>query len=158
MGREIRMVPPNWEHPKDERGNYISMYDEDFESAVADWKKEYCQWENGEHPDHEEDCEFWEWYGDPPDRESYRPKFTEEPTWFQMYETVSEGTPVSPPFAAKEELVDYLVENGDFWDQSRGHGGWNRKNAEGFVSRGFAMSGIMAIQKGKVDIKMPRDQ
>ncbi len=153
MGREIRMVPPNWEHPTGKNSGFQSMYDEDFETAAKKWKEEYALWVKGKHPGQPQDCEFWEWAGDPPDRESYRPKFTEEPTWFQMYETVSEGTPVSPPFATKQELEDYLVERGDFWDQSRGDGGGKRENAKRFVESGFAMSGIMSVQDGKVDIK-----
>ena len=153
MGREIRMVPPNWEHPKGSNDGYQSLYDEDFESAVAEWKYNYCKWENGDHPDCKEDCEYWEWDGGPPERKMYRPKFTEEPTWFQVYETVSEGTPVTPPFATKEELADYLVENGDFWDQKRGHGGWKRENAKRFVDRGFAMTGLIT----STGIKMARD-
>jgi hypothetical protein len=72
-----------------------------------------------------------------------------------MYETVSEGTPVSPVFATNIELVDYLCEHGDFWDQKRRSDKserfgfhmpcdpWTRQNAEAFVNSGFAMSGIM---------------
>lgn len=26
MGREVRRVPANWEHPKDERGNFIPLF------------------------------------------------------------------------------------------------------------------------------------
>jgi len=33
MGREIRHVPENWEHPKDENGNYI---------PIEEWKEEDC--------------------------------------------------------------------------------------------------------------------
>ena len=59
-----------------------------------------------------------------------------------MYETVSEGTPVTPPFATKEELVEYLIEHGDFWDQKRRKEGntimpcdpWTREQAETFVN------------------------
>jgi hypothetical protein len=32
-----------------------------------------------------------------------------EATWFQAWETVTEGTPVTPPFATTDELVDYLA-------------------------------------------------
>jgi len=35
MGREIRRVSEGWEHPKDARGNYQPLYDEDFEGAYA---------------------------------------------------------------------------------------------------------------------------
>ena len=58
-----------------------------------------------------------------------------EATWFQAWETVTEGTPVTPPFATTDELVDYLVTRGDFWDQERGDGPWDRKSAEEFVTR-----------------------
>ena len=60
-----------------------------------------------------------------------------------MYETVSEGTPVSPVFETKAELVEYLVRHGDYWDQSRGDGGWDRKSAEGFVDKEWVMSGMI---------------
>jgi hypothetical protein len=64
--------------------------------------------------------------------------------WWQVYETVSEGTPVTPPFATKEELIEYLVEHGDFWDQRNRHDyrcyvdpgcypPWSRKAATTFV-------------------------
>ena len=154
MGREIRMVPPNWEHPKDDSGKDIPVYDEDFGSAAKEWKQDYALWVKGEHPDQRDDLEYWEWESAPPDRESYRPAFAAPPTWVQMYETVSEGTPVSPAFATKQELVDYLIENGDFWGQSRGDGGWKRAAAESFVEREFAMTAIVCGGK----VTMARDQ
>ncbi len=156
MGREIRMVPPNWEHPKNDHGKIQPMHDEDYETAARKWKDGYALWEKGEHPSQKK-YEYWEYAGTP-DPEICRPKFTEDPTWFQMYETVSEGTPVSPPFETKAELVDYLVENGDFWDQKRGDGGWKRENAESFVESGFAFTGLIKISKeGGCEIKMARD-
>lgn len=157
MGREIRMVPPNWEHPKGSNSGYQSMFDEDYPSAVKKWKDEFVLWESGKHPSQQEGMEYWDWGGMPPDEENYRPAFTEDATWFQMYETVSEGTPVSPPFKTKPELVDYLVEYGDFGDLSRGDGGWKRENAESFVATGFAMSGLLIIKDGKADYRTPRD-
>lgn len=64
--------------------------------------------------------------------------------WWQVWETVSEGSPVTPAFATREQLVDYLVENGDHWDQKRGDGGWGRDNAELFVESEWAPSLITA--------------
>jgi hypothetical protein len=61
-----------------------------------------------------------------------------EATWFQAWETVTEGTPVTPPFATTDELVDYLATHGDFWDQERGDSPWDRKSAEEFVKAGWA--------------------
>lgn len=47
--------------------------------------------------------------GDYPDREYYRPNWPEETmTHYQMYETVSEGTPLSPVFPTKEALGEWL--------------------------------------------------
>lgn len=67
---------------------------------------------------------------------------TEPPAgdWWMVWETVSEGSPVTPAFPTAEALIDYLVERGDAWDQSRGDGGWSREAAEKFVGRGSAMS------------------
>ena len=155
MGREIRMVPPNWEHPKNERGNYDPMLDDSFENALKAWVHDYKLWAKGEHPDQPKDCTFSEWDGGPPQEDWYRPEFTEEPTWFQVYETISEGTPVTPPFKTKAELVTYLVENGDFYDQRRGDGGWTKENAEGFVEREWAPTGIFNASTG--ELKTARD-
>ncbi len=132
------MVPPNWEHPKDESGRDKPMYDERFEDAAAKWKKDFAAWEAGERPNYFSELEdgkleYWEWEVGPPDREYYRPWKDEEATWFQVWQTVSEGSPVTPPFATKPELVEYLVAHGDFWDQKRGDGPWSRKSAESFV-------------------------
>jgi hypothetical protein len=166
MGREIRMVPPNYEHPEVIRRNaqmgFQPMFDSTFEDAAEDWKAEFAKWQAGERPSYyseeegEPKPEFWEYHGMPPDREYYRPWKNEEATWYQVWETVSEGTPVTPPFATKEELIDYLVANGDFWDQKRRQEQkqgrhismncepWSRKAAEAFVNGpGWAPSAIM---------------
>lgn len=162
MGREIRRVPPNWQHPKEMGRNgkedYKRLLDEDFDSAAKEWKEEFAKWESGDFPSHASDeskaLEFWEWHGRPPDRDSYRPAWKEgEATWFQVYETVSEGTPVSPPFATREELVEYLVAHGDFWSQQRGQGGFSRKAAEQFVKDEYAPSMISANGKVTVGIE-----
>lgn len=163
MGREIRMVPANWEHPKQERwpDRFQPMYNRTFEEAAAEWKKEFSDWERGERPDYCSDdskgLEYWEWNSSPPDRAYYRPWKAEEATWFQVWETVSEGTPVTPPFATKEELVDYLVANGDFWDQKRWRDGdrfmqpkkpgYARAAAEAFVDGDGWVPSMVAIQK-----------
>jgi len=148
MGREIRRVPANWEHPKDEKGHYIPLLDVVYEDYAREWMDGCIAWENGTHehilddPSNKESTPFyWDWNGMPPDKNKCRPKFETEPTWYQSYETISEGTPVTPPFATKEELIEYLVKNGDFWDQWRGDGGWSRKNAEKFVSEGWKPTG-----------------
>jgi hypothetical protein len=67
---------------------------------------------------------------------------TEPPTGegWQVWETVSEGSAITPVFATREALIDYLVEGGDGWDRKRGDGGWSRENAESFVTAAWAPS------------------
>jgi len=130
---------------------------------VQEWKDGLLAWERGERPDYcsekSKSLEYWEYSGGPPDREYYRPEWTSEPTHYQVYETVSEGTPVTPHFATKEELINYLVEFGDEWDQSRTRegrqqsSGWPRKNAEDFVEREWTPSMVIVDN----EVKMPRD-
>lgn len=106
--------------------------------------------------DYTSDWPLAEWLSDegrPPDPDYYRPWKDEDATWFQVWETVSEGTPVTPPFATKEELVDYLATKGDFWDQRRGDGPWVRTNAEAFVGSGWAPT--LMVKDGV--ISAPRD-
>lgn len=170
MGREIRRVPPNWEHPKKQRfdarkmayvEDYQPMYDRAFAPEMREWYAEWGKWESREHEDYEAGTTFWEWHGSPPDPEFHRPDWAEgTATWFQVYETVSEGTPVTPPFATKAELIDYLAANGDRWDQLRvqegrkeGPAAWGREAAERFVGSEWAPS--MIVTGGKV--YEPRD-
>ena len=170
MGREIRRVPPDWEHPRytaenarrpNMIGQHIPLYDEDYETAAKKWIQEFRQWEDGVHPSQPSKYAhyFWE-YDSPPDPESYRVRrwTLEEATHVQVYETVSEGTPVTPHFETEKELIDWLVLHGDAWDQARHEGGWNREAAERFVKRGSAPSLIVENLPTGVTIKRPRDQ
>lgn len=162
MGREIRRVPPNWQHPKKEYANaydrgrvdYRPLRDRPFAPAMREWYAGWEAWERGERPDGCLCDSYFDWYGGPPDPDHYRPEWDEaDATWFQVYETVSEGTPVTPPFATREELVEYLVANGDFWDQKRRKEGdsimrctpWPREEAHAFVfGDGYACSLVIA--------------
>lgn len=165
MGREIRRVPADWEHPRytaedaprsDLIGRLRPLFDEDHETAAEQWMADLALWQQGKHSS--QPCEFcryyWE-YAPPPDVATHRArKWTaEEATHWQVYETVSEGTPVTPHFATPEELIEYLVANGDFWDQKRGDGGWSRESATKFVKGGWAPSAIIADGK----MYAPRD-
>lgn len=179
MGREIRRVPAGWDHPRRERCPhwptcstvcFKPMLDEDYDTAAKEWLAGLLAWERGDRPTYFDAKDratyryFWDYEGNPPDEDYYRPKWTdEERTHYQVYETVSEGTPVTPPFATKEELVNYLVEHGDFWDQqptrpgrSRG-GGWAREAAEKFVRSEWAPSIVVERTDTSITIKTPRD-
>jgi hypothetical protein len=147
MGREIRRVCPNWEHPRysedtatDSRriGEYVPMFDESYIHAMNVWIDGFRKWEAGDHPDRKDSgCRhFAEWNGEAPsDPDMYRPDWSDIPAdqlWFQVYQT---------PFATREELVAHLVNVGDEWD-----GKWSRRSAEAFVfGEGYAPS-LMIVQ------------
>lgn len=130
MGREIRRVPIDWRHPTYAdlgltypyagRADEVvhPLYDRDYATACAAWKAGLTRWEAGEDPDREayrrddgSPYEWWDWHGNPPDPEYHRARVwaPEEATAYQVYETVTEGTPVSPVFATLDELRAWLV-------------------------------------------------
>jgi hypothetical protein len=170
MGREIRRVPKGWEHPRGERGLFVPLHDEDYGTAISEWIDNHQKWLRGEHEDQIADPAlksqyqyFAQWAGGPPNVAEYRQRWESEPVCYQLYENVSEGTPVSPVFETPEALIDYLVANGDFWDQQRGEGRtYSRPAAENVVHGGYAPSlvigngqvmhgaeGIVAMRKSK---------
>jgi hypothetical protein len=162
MGREIRRVPADWEHPRDETGGLIPLYDQDFPTAAAEWKEGYRRWESGEVENHGADrdvlpwrprdmsaswedasVEFWEYDG-PPDRDSYRKRAwtPEQASHYQMYETVSEGTPVSPVFATPEEVARWCADNLGGW-QKASYEAWLRVARGGYApSAVFTSAGV----------------
>lgn len=115
MGREIRRVPMDWEHPKDERGYFIPLYDKSYREAAERWMAEYDLWKKEEHPNQPSVyCKyFWE-HESPPDPDTCRERewAEAEATGYQIYETVSEGTPKSPVFANLDDMVVWLVSKG----------------------------------------------
>lgn len=154
---------------------YKPLHNRSYIEALNEWLKDHEAWERGDHESQikygytkAEYPHYANYGGNAPSVEYYRPNWKpEEMTWWQVYETVSEGTPVTPPFATREELVDYLMENGDFWDQKRRADGdsimpcdpWTRKQAESFVfgsgwapslvfDNGQVMSGVEAVHGG----------
>ena len=179
MGREIRRVPPTWEHPTQDcphspwKGGcdhalrnggkcFKPLHDEEYKDVADTYMQDCLAWSHGTYEgqtkeETERDPYFWDYSGAPPDRDSYRPAFTEEATHVQLYETVSEGTPVTPHFATKQELIDYLVAHGDFWDQHRGDDGWNRTAAERMINDEYAPSMISIFDGSGMTLKTPRD-
>jgi hypothetical protein len=138
MGREVRRVPPDWDHPIcPAYGRYTPLYGRNYEEAAKEWANNCALWERGEHPDQlngdGEQCKhFWEWDGDPPNKYDFVEYLPEEATWYQLYENASEGTPVTPPFETKEELIEHLVKVGEFIDEKP----YGRKRAQTLVESG----------------------
>lgn len=131
MGREIRRVPEGWEHPTKQNGGDQPMFDESYKEAAEEWLNNCNQWSRGEHEDQPASCKYyWEWAGTPPDEDYYREEFKTEPTHYQVYETVSEGTPTSPVF---KDLIDLQA-----WLIKEGH---SESAAENFTKSGYVPSG-----------------
>ncbi len=157
MGREIRKVPAGWSHPRYDKSNtepalyvrlgqYRPLFDSSFEEAMREWVDGWEAWNRGERPsyyvvaDYPDGISFAEWDGGPPALDAYRPQWTEdERTHFQFYETVSEGTPLSPPMPSLEMLATWLTENQDEW----GEGPRTKEQAEAFCKSGWAPSFVM---------------
>ena len=156
MGREIRNVPINWEHPKKkdrytDKEIFRPMYQRDFRQDYFDWEKEINQWyieqeafEKGKIFSYgdkvyskEKGNTYEDWAGAPwapPNPYDYMP----EGPWFQLYENVSEGTPISPPFSTKEALVEWLTNNPDYWGNQ-----WTKEQAEGILKCEYTPSMVM---------------
>jgi len=151
MSREIRRVPKNWQHPKDEStGRYKPLFDNDYDTAAANWIADLIAWENNVEvfPSDGKPIDktlrfaryFWEYAGNPPDADYYRAEpWAEPPTCYQVYETVSEGTPVSPVFETLDAMVFWLVNTA----------GYSQLAAERFAKNVRAMSAMFNASTGK---------
>lgn len=156
MGREVRMVPKDWEHPKRENGNYIALFDWNYEEDATNWDNECEQWDAGNYPDYADEeskkMTYAEWNGERPDKCHYMPTFPEgTATHCMMYETTSEGTPISPAFETPEELAQWLFDNkaSTFASMTGTYEGWLRVAKGGFapsaiMSNGQLQSGVEA--------------
>jgi hypothetical protein len=124
MGREVRRVPANWQHPKNEKGKYAPLYDgKDYERRVREWDEGAAKWAEGLRDDFNggwmpigtdvDSTTYVEWDGERPAAEDYMPNWpASERTHCMMYEDTSEGTPISPAFATPEELARWLADTG----------------------------------------------
>lgn len=163
MGREVRRVPINWQHPTEWREQWDShTYSvrmklvpralfEDYPGALARWEadgaelarregfdwtfwSEYCltgyQGQNDTEPtvhpfdgdggptevrdaDHLHELLTAQHLRQRPDPDEYMPEFPEgTATGWCMYETTSEGTPISPVFETPEDLARWLADTG----------------------------------------------
>lgn len=150
MSREIRRVPPDWEHPRytadtvfghHKIGDYLRLHNARYVDRAREYLKNYDLWIAGQHPDqagadptdlhalHEE-------VGYPPDPNYYREdEWTDaEATAYQIYETVSEGTPVSPVFPTQADMRAWLLTQG-----------YTERAADGFIQLGWVPSGMWIV-------------
>lgn len=147
MSREIRRVPANWQHPtyRTERWRrgvvevFKPLFDRSFADVASEWDQAKAAFDQGERPDYFVEAvhgslSFEEWHGERPTPEYYVPYDVKgDLPWWQMYETVTEGTPVTPAFSTADELIEHLATIGEVYDDGEGSGPWPRDRAQRFV-------------------------
>ena len=103
MSREVRMVPPGWEHPRNADGGYVPLHGQTYEerlAELAELRAEYGEVDDEEQRRYEDRAGCW-------------PTFAPgTATRYVMYETCTEGTPISPPCATPEALARWLADHG----------------------------------------------
>lgn len=104
MSKEIKRVPPGWQHPKNSlRYYYESLIDSSYKQALL--RFETLIEEKGIE-EAEKEC------GKLPDPKSYMPEWMEEErTHYQMYEVdrYNHAMPVSPIFSTPEQVARFMV-------------------------------------------------
>jgi len=122
LQRVIRRVPLNYEHPRDDEGHFRPQCAELWDDVMREWLEGWERWRRGEHEAqslrYSEDCENgkageliyppdtpYVEYEAPPDPENYhtRPWPEDAEMGIQMYEDVSEGTPISEVYPDTED-------------------------------------------------------
>jgi hypothetical protein len=161
MGREVRRVPANWQHPKAwnaYRGEmaFVPLYEaNDYAERAAEWDEEFAKWReglernfNGWEPIGEEhrNTRYSDYAGERPSPDDYMPDWpAEQRTHYMMYENTSEGTPISPAFATPEELARWLTDNNAsaFGGEGASYDAWLRVARGGFAPSAVLCGGVM---------------
>lgn len=119
VSREIRRTPVGWWPPTDANGTPQPQHDRSVEDALVDAGQLEATRVR--------------------DRAAYyRPAWTDaERTGYQLYESITEGTPLTPSFETTAQLINYLVTIGD------GFGVLTRPQAEAIVREGWMPTGIL---------------
>lgn len=143
------MVPSTWKHPKDARGHHVPMHARSYEEALQEWEK-YAAAHGTE--------EAIGYMGERPRPEDYMPSWTaEEKTHLMMYETTSEGTPISPAFATPEELARWLADNkaSAFGNMTATYEQWLATAKRGWAPSMVMSGGVMASGVAIDDLPKP---
>ena len=120
MGREVRRVPPGYQHPTDDRrGRPASLHygaGGRYERQASEWLAEANKWAAGERPKYAGDDApefYWDWDGGPPEAESFMLVGVpdEACTHYQLFETTSEGSPIGPVCATLDEVAEHAAEH-----------------------------------------------
>jgi hypothetical protein len=151
MGREVRRVPADWKHPLRDNGTYSDgsphyqpKISRSYAQALAEWEEGKAAWERGEFPAYASEesklLTYEEWEGEAPDPDYYMPEFPYGScTHYQMYETCTEGSPISPVMDSPESLARWLADNGasSFGSATSTYEQWLRVCGGGFAPSAF---------------------
>jgi hypothetical protein len=152
MGIEIRRVPGKWEHPKNKDGHYIPLFEDNFDAESAEWEKDKNDWLAGIRPEGYDEVSpsplrsYIEYAGSGPDAAKYANYKGEDCTHFALYETYTEGTPLTPSFAKLKELEDHLVMFG------AGGRKYTREVASGICGPNFVGEATYQLEKARATL------
>ncbi len=135
MGREVRRVSKDWEHPTGENGEYMPLFSPEEWMSKGKYYQEYPESFEGER----KEINLF----DPKD---YMPltKIEDRPL-LMMYETTTEGTPISPAFKTPEELARWLADNGasSFGSMTSSYEDWLETCKKGWAVSAVMEKGVM---------------
>lgn len=152
MGREVRRVPASWQHPKTARFNisepgqiaerYLPLLPYDcLVERIQALKSAFAEVPTS----NERMARFTEIMADYEPKGDYMPNFPPgTATHYMMYETCSEGTPISPAFSTPEALAGWLADTGAsvFGDMTATYEEWLR------IAGGSPSVGLMVSSAG----------
>lgn len=132
MSREVRKVPASWDHPREQgRTSFCPLFDgSTYEQKATAWDEGASKWASGEFDEYAEESDkalpYENWAGPRPNPADYMPIWPESKrTHFMMYETTTEGTPISPAFESLEDLARWLAENATAYaNETAGYDAW----------------------------------
>lgn len=131
MSREIRKVPEDWnidKHKKNYYGNHSWMFSmSDYEYFLKDYEEDMIAFKKD--PDEYDNIE-----PEKPLKEELIPLWD----YFQLFQTISEWTPISPTFKTIEELIEHISTKwDDYWDI------WTKESTQMLLDDCIAFSAII---------------
>lgn len=143
MSREVRMVPKGYIHPMQTKDICVALLSGYKEDSV-----EFLHMANEEGLQEAVD------YMGCPDQDNYMQEWPEdEKTHCMMFETTTEGTPISPAFETPEELAKWLYESGAsaFGGSTGTYEGWLRVAKGGFAPSAVIINGVLDSGVNAID-------
>ena len=145
MSREVRRVPLDWRHPVEPNPHWRLQQAGrwrrgDLEPTLHGPEEMFTPLLGGARDEDEDEAD-------------YMPDFGDADLGWCLYETVSEGTPVTPVFATAEALIEHLCTVGQDWDQVP----MRRASAEAVVRAGHTLGSMAVVDRRVLRSDMDAD-